>query len=401
MHPKTISLMRICYLADGRYIHAHRWMRYFSNRGHETFLFSFAPVTADAIDAIEKTGGKYIGDLTPFYLKRFWSTAAQIRRLRKFLRKEKIDVLHSHFVGVNTWYGALSRFHPTVITVMGGDILGDDWKPGPDIRERWLTPYALRNADLITCWSNNLIDIVRRFTRPEVPIEVIHGGVDLDRFSSDGAKPQYLLDRLNLPRDARVVFSPRLMRPLYNLDKIAAAVATVCTAVPQTYFVFAVLPAATNDQYEAKIREILSQGGARDRVRFVGAIPHDEMPDFYRLADVTVSIPSSDGTPMSVLESMACGTPVLVSRIPNYDAHYIEDQRTVLMVDQRYSGPVATGLIKLLQDSSLAKRIAAEAKRRVTASASYESQMAKMEELYRNLPQKGTRGTKKKSGFTS
>jgi hypothetical protein len=58
-------------------------------------------------------------------------------------------------------------------------------------------------------------------------------------------------------------------------------------------------------------------------------------------------------------------------------------------------------LIKLLQDSSLAKRIAAEAKRRVTASASYESQMAKMEELYRNLPQKGTKGTKKKSGFTS
>jgi hypothetical protein len=48
-------------------------------------------------------------------------------------------------------------------------------------------------------------------------------------------------------------------------------------------------------------------------------------------------------------------------------------------------------LIKLLQDSSLAKRIAAEAKRRVTATASYESQMAKMEELYRNLPQKGKR----------
>jgi glycosyltransferase involved in cell wall biosynthesis len=124
-----------------------------------------------------------------------------------------------------------------VITVMGGDILGDDWKPGPDIRERWLTPYALRNADLITCWSNNLIEIVRRFSGPNVPIEVVHGGVDLERFSSNGSKPQYLLDRLNLPRDARVIFSPRLMRPLYNLDKIAAAADAVCNAVPQTYFV--------------------------------------------------------------------------------------------------------------------------------------------------------------------
>jgi glycosyltransferase involved in cell wall biosynthesis len=327
-------------------------------------------------------------------LKRFWRTAAQIRRLRKFLRKEKIDVLHSHFVGVNTWYGALSRFHPTVITVMGGDILGEDWKPGPDIRERWLTPYALRNADLITCWSKNLIEIVRRFTRPDVPIEVVHGGVDLERFSSDGAKPNYLLDRLNLPRDARVVFSPRLMRPLYNLDKIAAAANAVCSAVPQAYFVFAVLPVAADEAYAAKIREVLSHGAARDRVRFVGAISHDEMPDYYRLADVTVSIPSSDGTPMSVLESMACETPVLVSRIPNYDAQYIEDQKTALMVDQRYSGPVAAGLIKLLQDAAFAKRITAEAKKRVTATGSYESQMAKMERLYRALPQKGTKDTK-------
>jgi len=360
-------------------------MRYFSNQGHETFLYSFAPVTPEHIDAVENAGGHYLGELSPFYLKRWWRTAAQIMRLRRFLRKEKIDILHSHFVGVNTWYGALSRFHPNVITVMGGDILGEDWKPGPDIRERWLTPYALRNADLITCWSKNLIEIVRRYSRPGVPIEVVHGGVNLERFSSDGSKPQYLLDRLNLPRDARVILSPRLMRPLYNLDKIAAAADAICNAVPQAYFVFAVLPVSTDETYEAKVREILARGAARDRVRFVGAISHDEMPDFYRLADVTVSIPSSDGTPMSVLESMACGTPVLVSKIPNYDAHYIEDQRTVMMVDQRYSGAVAAGLIKILQDRSLAARLAAEAKRRVVASASYEAQMAKMGELYERI----------------
>jgi glycosyltransferase involved in cell wall biosynthesis len=272
-----------------------------------------------------------------------------------------------------------------VITVMGGDILGEDWQPGPDIRERWLTPFALRKADLITCWSQNLVEVVRRFSGPEVPIEVVHGGVDLERFSANGARPQYLLDRLNLPQDARVILSPRLMRPLYNLDKIAAAAAAVCNAVPQAYFVFAVLPVATNEAYEAKVREILSRGAVKDRVRFVGAISHDEMPDFYRLADVTVSIPSSDGTPMSVLESMACGTPVLVSRIPNYDKHYIEDQKTVLMVDQKYSGPVATALIKLLQDRSFARSLAAEAQRRVSATGSYEYQMAKMEKLYEGL----------------
>ena len=113
------------------------------------------------------------------------------------------------------------------------------------------------------------------------------------------------------------------------------------------------------------------------------------MPDYYRLADVTVSIPSSDGTPMSVLESMACGTPVLVSRIPNYDTHYIEDQKTVIMAEQTDPGAVASALIRLLRDQALAESLAAEAKQRVVASASYESQMAKMNELYEKVSRKG------------
>jgi len=270
---------------------------------------------------------------------------------------------------------------------MGGDILGGDWNTGPDIRERCLTPFALRNADLITCWSNKLIPVVRRFTRPQVPIEVIHGGVELERFSP-GPRPHYLLERLGLPQTARVILSPRLMKPLYNLDTIASAAETVCAAVPETYFVFAVLPTGKDESYEARVREILERGAAKDRVRYVGSIPHAEMADYYRMADVTVSIPSSDGTPMSVLESMACGTPVLVSRIPNYDTHYIEDQKTVMMADQTDSGAVATALIRLLQDRALAQGLAAEAKRRVVASASYESQMAKMNELYEKVSRK-------------
>ena len=375
--------MRICYLADGRYIHARRWLRYFSGRGHEMSLLSFAPMTQEHIDAVEQAGAKYLGELGPFHLKLFWRTVAQISRLRKLLREEKIDVVHSHFVGVNAWYGALSQFHPAVITVMGGDILGEDWQPGPDIRERWLTPYALRNADLITCWSNNLVPVVRRFSG-QVPIEVVHGGVELARFFP-GPRPQYLLERLNLPETARVILSPRLMRPLYNLDQIATAAESVCAAVPDTYFIFAVLPEATDKVLEARVRDIFARGPAHDRVRFVGAIPHDEMADFYRLADVTVSIPSSDGTPMSVLESMACKTPVLVSRIPNYDSHYIEEEKTVMMVEPKDPEAIATALSILLQDRSLAQSLATEAERRVRLSGSYESQMAKMNELYHAL----------------
>lgn len=268
-----------------------------------------------------------------------------------------------------------------VITVMGGDILGEHWKPGPDIRERWLTPYALRKADLITCWSNKLTDVVKRYSRPAIPVEVIHGGVDTDRFCP-GPKPDDLRAQLQIPSGAKVVLSPRLMRPLYNLDKVALAASEVWAKIPNAYFLFAVLPEAKDFDYERKVRGIL---GDDHRVRFLEAIPHDRMPDFYRLVDVTISIPSSDGTPMSVLESLASGTPVVVSNISSYDREYIEADKTVLTVDPRDADTISAGLVRLLNDRKLGAELVKEGRLRVENHGSYEAQMLRMERLYEML----------------
>jgi glycosyltransferase involved in cell wall biosynthesis len=377
--------MRICYLADGRYIHTHRWVDYFNQRGHEVSLFSFAPLQPHHVAALEKAGAKYFGELGPFHLKRFWRTTRDLVRLRRVLRREGIEVLHSHFLGANAWYGALTGFRPAVITVMGGDILGPDWQPRKEIREQWLTPFALRRADLITCWSHRLTEVVKRYTRPETPVEVIHGGVDL-RLFYPGPKPQYLLERWQLPPNAKVVLSPRLMRPLYNLDQIALAASAVCTAEPDAYFLFAFLPEAKDDEYEARVREIASRDArTAEHIRFIGAIPHQEMADHFRLADVTVSIPSHDGTPMSVLESMACGTPTVVSNIPDYDHKYIEPEKTVLAVNNGDTPSLTNALLRLLREPERAESMILEAKRRVEESGSYEGQMSRMGFLYLSL----------------
>jgi glycosyltransferase involved in cell wall biosynthesis len=376
--------MRICYLADGRYVHTHRWMRFFAERGHSVHLISFAPLTTDQQTSVAATGAIYHGTHENLHLKRWWLTLRSLRFIKRVLRNEKIDLLHCHFLGANAWYGALSGFHPLVITVMGGDVTGPDWQPARDVRERRLTPLALRRADLITCWSRNLTDVVRRYTRPDVSIEVIHGGVDLERFQP-GEKPNYLLERWGLPSDARVIFSPRLMRPLYNLEQIARAAVDVCATDPRAYFLFAYSPVSTDTAYEARVRAVIDEAGISERVKFVGAIPYDEMADHYRLADVVVSVPQTDGTPLSVLEAMACSTPVVVSRIPDYDRDYIEPGATVLDVGTDDATALAQTILTLLCDSDLADRLATEAKQRVDSTGSYYAQMSRMEDLYHSL----------------
>lgn len=376
--------MRICYLADGRYIHARRWMSFFKEQGHEIHLVSFAPMADEHVRAVKEVGGIYHGQIGAFHLKRFWLTLRDLNWLKRLMRRERIEILHCHYLSANAWYAALSGFRPLVITIMGGgDVRGPGWRP-VGARERLLTPFALRRAALITSWSKVMAEAARPYCRDDARIEVIHGGIDLKRFHP-GPKPAYLREKWQLPTEARVIFSPRLMRPLSNITQIAATTRHVLEKNPETYFLFAAPDEERDETYEAEVQWVLREAGAIKNARFIGSIPHTEMADYHRLADVTVSIPSTDGTPMTVLESMACGTPVIVSDIPDYDPHYIEPKQTVLAAKADDPEALARAILRLLEDQTLAGRLTAEAQRRVETTASYEAQMSLMERLYESI----------------
>jgi len=359
-------------------------MSFFRNRGHDIHLISFANLETEHIEALKALGIKIHDPIGAFHLKRWWLTMHDLRHLRQTLRREKIDILHAHYLGANAWYAALSGFRPLVLTIMGGgDVTGPDWQPRGK-RERLLTPYALRRADVVTAWSRVMADVVKPYCRPGVPVETIHGGVDLTRFHP-GPAATNLRDKLSLSAEDKVIFSARLMRPLSNITTIARAAEHVCKEIPEAVFVFTAPGEQREAKYESEVKEILDANGLRDRARFVKAIPHDEIADYYRLATVTVLIPSTDGTPLTALESMACGTPVVCGDIPDYDAKYFEHGWTVMMANVTDAGAVAQGIVTLLKQDELAANLATEARARVVEFGSYESQMSRMEELYQGL----------------
>jgi len=347
-------------------------------------FISYQPVDGEHVKQIEQSGANYIGEIGPFHAKKFWKTLQSIRWLKDACRKREIEILHCHFLSFNAWYAALSGFHPLVITIMGGgDVCGPDWKPQGGLAPT-LAPYSLRRADLITSWSPLMGQVVKPWCRERTPIKVVHGGIDF-RVFYPAEKPGYLRERLSLPASAKIIFSPRLMRPLSNIHQIARAAVEVCKKASDTYFIFAYPTSTIDMEYKNKIEGIVREGKITDRVRFVDAIPHSEMADHYRLADVTVSIPETDGTPMTVLESMACGTPVVVSAIPDYDPHYIEAGKTVLSVKRQDTAGLADAILRLLNEPDLTKGLTTEAGNRVRLTGSYEAQMSRMEELYLGL----------------
>ena len=82
-------------------------------------------------------------------------------------------------------------------------------------------------------------------------------------------------------------------------------------------------------EYEAQARASLG-----DRVRFVGDVADETLPDYYRAADA-LALPSIDRTEafgLVLLEALACGTPVVASRLPGVRT-LVDDGRTGFLVD--------------------------------------------------------------------
>ncbi len=348
------------------------------------FLLSYAPMSDENIAAMTAIDVKVLGTIGNFHVKKVWLTLRDLRFVRSVLKREKIDILHSHFLGTNAWYGALSGFHPHIITIMGGDVMGENWKPAKNLQERLMSPFALKRAAVVTAWSGPLADKVRPFVTEGQEIPIVHGGVELDRFAGNSDSAE-LRHELNIPAGDKVVFSPRLIRRLYNIDKIAEAANIVCGARPNTCFVMALPETILDSEYIASIKKVFSEGAARENVRFVSTIAHERIAEYFDLADVIVSIPSSDGTPMTVLESMACGTPTVIGNLADYDKEYFEHEKTTLMVDVKDKQAIADAILRYLADAELAQNISNEARRRVKETGSYEFQMEKMDAIYHRV----------------
>jgi glycosyltransferase involved in cell wall biosynthesis len=120
--------------------------------------------------------------------------------------------------------------------------------------------------------------------------------------------------------------------------------------------------------YRRQVRELVDRLALGDRIKWIGAVGHEQMPDLYRLADVTVSVARSDGVSYAILESMAVRRPVVVGDIPNY-AGIFSDRQDCRMVDPCDPRSIADGIVEVLADAGLRAAIVRHAHAKIVEYA--------------------------------
>jgi len=361
--------MKVAMVGNGRSVHVTGRSAAMAARGHTVRLVTLGTVLdAPGVDVRTRA--------IPA------SIPAAIQAARAFLvdvRSFTPDVLHLHYAGGKLGtMASLTDIHPFVVTVMGGDVLPEQHPGGMSWLERRATKRVLQAADLILVKSDALRVAVAALGAAEMRVETVRWGVDPAVFHHDSDAAAALRQRLGLDSRDRILVSPRILAPLYNVHLIVEALPAVLARVPQAMLL--VTEYAADPAYRRRVEEAAGAIGVLSRVRFVGRLEHRDMPALYSLADLVVSVPSSDGLPQSLFEAMACGAPVVLARLDAY-GEVVRDGENAVLADLQPAS-LASAMVGLLESPARAAEMARAALARVREVADLPSEVARVEAFY-------------------
>ncbi len=348
--------MRIALLANASVIHTRRWGDYFHGRGH-------------AVELVSLERGE--GYAYPCYRVRSWVPGRFLRyplaagAVRRLLDRFRPDVVNAHFVPNYGLIGVLAGHRPLVVSVWGSDVLVSGRRsPLHAMRAR----YVLGRADGITTDAAMLTRAVTELGGDPARVTTVPMGVD----------PEPYRAARGVAEDAPVVISTRKLEPVYNVGMLVDALPALVAACPE------VAVRVVGDGPERAVLAERARQAAGDRVRFLGAVAHGDMPALLGGAAVYVSTSLSDSTSVSLLEAMASGAFPVVTDI-EANREWIDDGVNGFLVPLGAPGALAERVAAALADPDLRARALAENARRIEKRATWRHNMASVELMFEAL----------------
>ena len=263
-----------------------------------------------------------------------WPRAARSRGLIR--DGHDFDAIDAHYFypdGVAAAWLASWFKRPLVVTARGSDVTQLPEHALP----RRLILGAARRADAIVTVCRALKDELVTLGADGDKITVLRNGVDLNTFT-----PMLQRDaraRLGLPATGRMVASIGHLIPRKGHELVIDAIATL----PDTTLLIGG-SGPERAALEARVRE----HGIADRVRFLGQLPHPELPCVYSAVDALVLASDREGWANVLLEAMACGTPVVATDVGG-SAEVVTTPEAGVIVDSRSAQAIALALRHLLE----------------------------------------------------
>ena len=288
-----------------------------------------------------------------------------LNALRAFREQEglRYSVVHSHY-WMSGWVGRhLQRLwdvpHVTMFHTLGEvkrRARIEEVEPDRRIEAERL---VARTADRIVAASGHEKGLLTRlYGAADSRVSVIPCGVNLERFQpQDRAAARAALA---LPAERQIVLFVGRLEPLKGVELLIDAVAELEDSTPELLVIGGDQRAAA---YMAALRARAEALAIGERVHFAGSVPQESLPAYYSAADVCVVPSFYESFGLVALEAMACGTPVVASRVGGLIGT-VKDGESGYLIPWRCPQPFADKIDLLLSNDELRRSMGAAAQER-------------------------------------
>ena len=361
--------MRIFILSEIISIHTRRWVTSLCQRGHTVFLFGLLKSDVSSYDSIPNLTIYSCGySLENISRRRQWING-KIQYLggltiaKRKIKQFKPDILHAHYASSYGLIGALTGFHPYVVSVWGSDVYE---YPNAGAIYRRLLQYTFNKADAILSTSHCMAAETRKYTDKDISINPI--GVDTKMFTLK-----------HMARSNQfVIGNVKALQPVYGIDILIKAFAELCQLASDRNLLLKI--AGTGPQKE-ELQDMCNTLGISDKVQFLGYIPNEQLPTLYSSFDVAVSLSRRESFGVVAVEAMSCECPVVTSDADGFK-EVVVDGETGFIVPVEDSHAAAQALYKILSDAQLRTSMGRAGRQRVLRLYDWDRNVDIMENIY-------------------
>lgn len=279
--------------------------------------------------------------------------------------RDEFDVVHAHshlYLSTNM-AAVLAQFDDTPLVVTNHGLYSQSapsWFN--ELYLKTLGRFTFNAADRVLCYTETDERRLREFG-VTTPVSLVHNGVDCEQFSpiKEQADP---LEVLYVGRLVETKGVQKLVDAFSQID------------------VNANLRIVGKGPLQEDLKQQVHELGIEDQVTFAGRVPNDELPAIYARSSVFVLPSSREGLPRTLLEALACGTPVVTSDLPQLES-LIEG--VGMTVPEEDVGGLAEALEQILSDPELRARFSEAGRQKIVEEYSWAETVRETTKVYYDL----------------
>jgi glycosyltransferase involved in cell wall biosynthesis len=293
-------------------------------------------------------------------------------RLTNLLRRRQIDAVVTVGAGDKMFWGRLAAARAGVPAIVSA-LHSTGWPDSIGRLNRRLTGLTDAFVAVADEHARHLIEVEHL---PADRVRMIPNGVDVEVFSPLPVDETFLRELGLRPGDP-IVSIVAALRPEKNHAMFLRAAVIVRRSVPTARFLI-----VGDGPERAELETLAAQLDLTDAVYFLGC--RGDVPKILSASDVFALTSHVEASPVSILEAMACGCPVVSTRVGSV-AESVRDGETGYLVEPDDTDAMASRLVEILGDRELTRRLGRAGRQHVRATSSLEQMVAGYEAMFDEL----------------